>query len=211
MRLNKFILLQILLLSLISGFSQDMHKEKYEEHGYYFGFGGSSVINVNDYYKNKFGWLYEFGPYNRIFRPEKKLSFKYEGIFRGYSNSIQFADNIEGIVVQYTMGLGFKGIYNKFLNKNEHFELAIGPSIHIVGQDRIPNPNDTNEKKIRDGIFAYCVTSIEIEFSYTIPLENGHFGMATRWFYQPQFTIFSQKNVPHFYLNGYSIAWFFSF
>lgn len=202
-----------LLTNSFYSISQEIEKEKYNEGGMFFAIGGSNISGkyIDYYYKNKINLFYEFGPYNRIYRPQSNFIYKFEAPFRFFSNSYRFNDEVEGQVLQCMMGFSFKGIYSKKNDKKKQLELALGPGLYTVYQERISYPVDSDSKKIKDGFFAYTGISLEYDISYIIAVNNGHFGMATRFFLQPRFTLHCKKDVLRFFNYSYSIAWFYSF
>lgn len=187
-------------------------QNKKHEVGLFLGHGVSSLINSNEssYFTDFYNGALEAAPFYRINFKEQSFALKFEYTQRAIFSEYQFNNLFNARVSQAYMGVNIKGSYIKSDPSTRVFEFFGGVGLYTLGQKRTPNPI-SGINPINDGFAPYWGMSIEVDLSYSIPIDKYRVGMAWRVFALPNLTFFNRNGIPEFYHLGSTISLFTSF
>jgi len=165
----------------------------------------------NSYTKNKYENSIELGVYYKTDLSNKKYSLKFEYTARYFNRHIIVTNGVPGLVNQINQGFNVK-LGKPFLN-SENFNLLflVGPGIYTIHQKRIADPAFSDQRPISDGFAPYWGSSVELEIIGCISMQRGRTGVSTRIFVQPPFAFAAKEEIPKFFHQGVSLAWFVEF
>jgi len=192
--------------------SQEQKSKKMDRLGLFFGMGSSYDSwgsNANTFTKNRYQIMPEFGTYYGRSFPNSKYSFKAEYASRFLNSDCVIGTNTSAFASQSNMGINLKLGRNFFDSDAGAFDFYVGPGIYTVNQKRIACLPSASAS-INDGTTAYWGMSVEFEMAASFNVGERRMGFASRIFFQPPFTLASKEDVPKFYHQGFSIAWFYA-